>query len=61
MSARVELRKCTICHESFGWNGISRCICNECKKQNTSGSAVKRSNNHSFIAISYTNKMKVIA
>lgn len=61
MSARIEFRKCTICHGAFSWNGISRCICNGCKKQNVSKSAVKRNNNESFITISHANGMKAIA
>lgn len=60
MSARIEFRKCTICHESFGWNGVTRCICNECKKQNASGSAIKKSNNDLFVAIRHASKMRAI-
>lgn len=49
MSAKIEFRKCTICHESFGWNGIARCVCNECKKQSALSASNKRNNRNLFI------------
>ncbi len=53
MSARIELRKCAICHKSFGWNGITRCICSECKVQNASGNSHKNNDKYLFIMVSH--------
>lgn len=53
MSERIELRKCAICHKSFGWNGITRCICSECKVQNVSGDSHKSYDKPLFIMVNH--------
>lgn len=58
MSVKIELRKCTICHESFGWNGYSRCICNECKKQSTLDVSHKKNERDLFITINHKKLLK---
>lgn len=58
MSAKIELRICTICHVSYGWNGYSRCICNECKKQSAPGVSHKKNDRDLFIAINQKKLLK---
>lgn len=58
MSKKIELRKCTVCHESFRWNTNTRCICNECKKQSGPGASRKMNDRELFITISHTKMLK---
>lgn len=58
MSAKVELRKCAVCHKSFGWNENTRCICNECKKQSVPGASHKMNDREFFITISHKKMLK---
>lgn len=58
MSAKIELRKCTVCHKSFGWNINTRCICNECKEQSAPGVPRKISDRDLFISIYHKKMLK---
>ena len=61
VAARVELRKCTICHKAFGWNRSTRCICNECKKVNVAGNACGTCEKTLFIMVNHNRRNRVSA
>ncbi len=57
MSARIELRKCAICHESFGRDGTTRYICNGCKCQSAPSFIRNRNDRDSFFKINHSKKL----
>lgn len=61
MSAKIELRKCAICHKLFGWNGITRCICSKCKVQNASGISRRKNDKPLFIMVNHDRSERVSA
>lgn len=61
MSAGIKLRKCTICQESFKWNGTARCVCKECRKQSAPGSSRRRNDKDLFIVINHSKRLRVSA
>lgn len=61
MAARVELRKCTICHKAFRWSGTTRCICNECKKVNVAGNSCETDEKSIFIMVNHSRRNRVSA
>lgn len=61
MSTKIDLRKCTICHEPFGWNGYTRCICDECKKQSVPDVSCKKNDKDLYIVITHNKILKASA
>lgn len=61
MEARDELRRCTVCHEVFGWNENTRCICNECKKMNVAGKSCSNYEKSLFIMVNHNRKNRMSA